>query len=192
MTLLMEPKDAAQLTCLRVVDGYELQGLTQRGWRVVETIITSEPIDIFVPMSEADRQARGHYPNSGGTYYDGQGQVPNGMLRSKALGQICKYLIGQPMESALDLLVSQLEDAKALRAAAEAATAEAAKATKKAEEDLGRMTKSHEVCSADRDRHQKTVYELQEQKRKLEVDIGKLRIALGDLRMKEILGGTAK
>jgi len=191
MTMLMEPKDAAQLVCLRVVEGWELRSLTERGWRIVESIITSEPIDLFVAMSDEEARARGQMLGGcGQTYYDGVGQVPFGMKRSKVLGQICKYLIGQPAESALEDLQVELDAMKEAVRLAETEAREASKATKTASEALARKTELHDALLKERDDLYARFYKLDAQRRTFELDIGKLRTALGDLRMKEILGSS--
>jgi ribosomal protein S21 len=196
MTMLLEPKDAAQLTCLRVVHGHELEGLTRRGWKVVETLVETELQSVTEPASDSEmesikRQYGGYVPQ-GQTYYDGSMSVPVGMRRRQIPVQVTKFLVGEPLESALEELVSQLEKEGTARGRAEREVADALTLTKKAEEESARLAKSHDVCSKDRDRFHGEVYELQAQKRKLEGDIGKLRVALGDLRMKEILEGSAK
>lgn len=193
MTMLMEPKDAAQLVCLRVVDGYELESLTKRGWKVVETILTSEPVEIMITMTDAEMQQRGQmHGGCGQFYFDGVGQVPSGMKRSKALGQVCKFLVGQPEKDALDELATQLDSEKNKRHQAEREFGEVAKVASKSEDDLAKLKLEMERCSEGKERLQNRVFELDDLRRKLELDIGKLRTALGDLRMKEILEGAGK
>jgi hypothetical protein len=196
MTMLLEPKDAAQLTCLRVVHGHELDLLTRRGWKVVETLIETELQDVLEPASDAEMEAvkrqYGGYIPQGNTYYDGTRNIPVGMRRRQVAVQVTKFLVGESLESALEELVSQLEALRAVNAKNAQATTEAEAATKKAQEELARMTTSHEACSAARDNWEKRAHENAARQRKLEGDIGKLRVALGDLRMKEILEGSAK
>jgi len=196
MTMLLEPKDAAQLTCLRVVHGHELEGLTRRGWKVVETLVETELQSVMEPASDSEMDAvkrqYGGYVPQGQTYYDGMMNVPIGMRRRQIAVQITKFLVGEPLESALEGLVSENEAVRAAKYAAENAKATAEAATKKAQEELARMTTSHEACTAARNDWEKRAHENAARHRKLECDIGKLRVALGDLRMKEILEGSAK
>lgn len=154
----------------KVVLQHELQGETQRGWKLVALLEETE----YVMAMESE-------PTGGGQY----GTVS--VQRAKP-HVFHRYLVGRDETSALTELTRRLEEKEVQQKETSAALA-AARVTERDHDKLvAERDDLREKLQLGHEQHQGYQKLYQEKFRKYESDIAKLRAALGDIRMKEILG----
>jgi len=158
----------------KVVDAHELESVTSAGWKLVFTYQESTTMPFF-----EQEQAVG--PNT----YPGQ------TVRVQKLYPVTQtcFVVTLDADSSLERVSSELEKTKkALEAsAAELKKLDEGAADAKKNLEAARLQASKwEQCHSTT---QKLLDEARTQNRKIEEDIAKVRKAVGELRMKEILGG---
>jgi len=171
-----QPVDGVVTVC----DEHQVEGYCRRGFRLLQ-IIYSDYADMFQETThDNDNGHNGSYGgNMTATHTVSKPMVLRRARFVMVLGE------GQALEEA-DKKISGLEDE--LRRVNKASM----DIVKTKEADEKRLKELEEV----RDRHLETIRlktteagQLREKSRKLEEDIGKIRTAVGDIRMKEILSG---
>lgn len=167
-------------TVYAAVEQDQLEGRSYRGFTLAAVIYEDQLVAVEGDESRPDRRPQHGFIHDPPTV----GHVaPQAVVVRRA-----RYLMRQDAESALAKLHLELEAANELRTAAyqrdrerERLDAEQEKETKKLRTEL--QTARDNYAAVVRSREADLTA-----RRKLETDIGKLRGALGDLRMKEILG----
>jgi hypothetical protein len=188
----------------KVVDASGLDFLTQQGWRLVAIVAETYTETTFVPMTESElrtatREAS-HF-----TVYNARPRdsdalfVPPGMKAHVVPCVRHQYLVARHGDQVVRDLTERLEAATGATRAAE----EDAHTTKR------ELDETHRVLAQEREAHQATACQvdrlggqliasredrsrLAQSRRQYEVDLAKLRKALGDRQIDDILKGDKK
>lgn len=152
----------------KVTDGYNLQSCTSAGW-------------VLVASFEETRVERGY----GGTTYGPNGVALPPSSPTENIVREVRHIVARPLESALAAAAIVLADAQrtsqnlAELLAEEKDKREQAEArTERAERDVQRWRESNELLTARLDKY-----------RRQEVDLGKLRAAIGAIEFGRIVEG---
>jgi hypothetical protein len=158
------------VTIHKVIHHAQLEQHTSDGWKIVESFDQNVAMQVTTPEYDPPYTQNGCA--SGGHYISAQ---------SVALGLVRMFLISRESDSPIPALQStivelnsELKQKDAHAQSCEKTIAQYQKDLSLEKDDMGRLKKSFE--------------QVQDSKRKLEGDIGKLRIEIGDSRMREILG----
>lgn len=159
---------------LRVVRANELTNLTERGWKLKQVLDETE-------IQHADEYVYVPDPR-----YGGQGIQQKTSAKPVVLSTH-RYLVELDEGSTLAQAAEAAEQSRARQVAEQNRAFNLEKELKQTQETLKEQVKEFQDLSK---WHAQLKQELQgeySQRRKMEVDIGKLRTAIGDLRMREIL-----
>lgn len=169
----------------RVVDAGTLHELTREGWLLLAVLEHEElvPVDEPIPVPEAQFERT----KNGGSY-SGTSPVT---WRKQVLVRSQRFLVRQPVDAALADAQKRLADANDLLSLIQATKHGLANEKHVLTEKLAdydqRLTKSNQDYNRVHGMYQNAA----DRSRALEGDIGKIRTAIGDLRMREILEGKA-
>lgn len=155
---------------VRVVGEFELQRVTQEGW-VLLAIVTEQQ------TTSTTEQV----PNSG--QYGGTIGIQKTMLQT-----ITRYVVGRDEESALGAMKAEVLAAQEKARENSRALEDLAASEKKLKESKEQHAAAEGMLDKLREVREGEARQREQAVRKYERDIGKLRAALGDIRMKEILG----
>lgn len=176
----------------KIANEHEVETLTRGGWELDEILEedqiatvdeTMSPQDVVLQLDNMQKAySYGQQP-----YLNGM-PVPNGVKRRMVVVRAKRYVMRQSEQSAVAAAEKRAEEAIARRSEARSAHStvqkelETAKAlAAKHEERIAQLTHDVKVY---RDEAQQQ----RDAKRQMEQDIGKVRQAVGDLRMREIIG----
>lgn len=162
-----------------------LETLTRAGWTLAKILQSDKMIDVqeeVAAFDEAPHNPSGGYRNAGWhqTY-----------VTKKAVVTDTLFLLEQDESSAIAELEAKLKDVETKASAAEVEK-------KKAEKDLAelkaRAVDERAYAARVNDMFEKSrreVSDLEKTKNRMEADLAKVQRAVGELRMREIVGGTA-
>jgi septal ring factor EnvC (AmiA/AmiB activator) len=172
---LIVKMDVPDLAGFQVVDANDgdLCNMTSRGWRLVAIIHEQVVKQVYEETQ----------PNQNG--YRTQ-------ITKNIVMDVARYLIGREKESVLDDVSKRADDAEAKKNTAESTVCELKRELTKIGTALNEQSSVVEKLKAGIDTRDKTVFEARKTIQKFEGDIGKIRSAIGEIRMKEILEGAAK
>lgn len=178
----------------KVISAGELEQATSEGWRIIESF----EVEGAEPFHE-DRvqEFPVHIHLSGQDSYgleqalrNGMGGVVHHLKRFERVKQVV-FLVGKTKETAVGELKGQIKQLEEVAVAHEEVVAgmvkgkeEVAKRYAKLEEGVGRMRESQ-------DSYYKQKIEAEKRAREMEADISKIRNAIGERQMNEILKGTS-
>jgi len=157
----------------KVVHAHEVEFLTSVGWRIVRVMETTVPIKYTVKGAEQGNQANG--------WINTQAQV------LEEVGTVPVFLVAQHHDTEMATLREQLQKSQESEEAAKHSAASGAAFVKKLSADCAQEKTGHAATKASLNETCEQLRKSREYARKVEADIGKLRSALGELRMKEIL-----
>lgn len=181
LSLLVQAKCAEPVYEYEVVDAHALSQRTKfEGWQVVESVQEDMPL-----------------------YLSKQVQVPGNSytttLQEQVVGRQTRYLVRRPVDSPIVGLLAAAKDANANASAC-------LEETKKLKDELAKMNTSFKQLQEQRDAEvgksmevkqeadvrvaaaEKKLLDMQATARTAEAQLAKIAFALGDLKMKEILG----
>ena len=170
----MNAIDTHGLTVFKLVKFIEVEGLTSIGWRLlgtvnrssIATVFEAEPVPTLSP--------------SNGMY-----QPPQTMqINRHHVVDDPLFLLGRDDESALAVMKANLDAAKAVVLE----HASCSGVLKISQSEVERTKQTKEVWESQSRQLEKNLSKAVEGSRQMEQDIAKLRTALGEVRMKEILG----
>jgi hypothetical protein len=175
----------------RVIEAHELKELSKRGWTLVAVIphqivqIEDEPVP-FESLQVEHQKRQGNY---NGGFHPGQGGV---LYQKRAVVlQVSRYLVRRPKDATFEELADEAEKARSAAAHAEWEREAQSKVLKEATEKLLAGSKTIEKLEANERTQRSRLNTAETRNQKLEQDIAKIRTAVGELRMREILEGKA-
>ena len=157
----------------KVVRAPEVESLTSAGWRIVRVMETAVPIRYTVKGAEQGNQANGWI------------NTPAEVLEE--IGTVPVFLVAQDRDTEMATLREQLQKSQESEESAKHSAASGAAFVKKLSADCAQEKTGHDAAMASLAEARAQLQKSREHARKVEADIGKLRSALGELRMKEIL-----
>ncbi len=157
-------------------DNVEYQIGRGGGWRLLALVPSQQSRDAFASCQ---------YHGSASGCYSGC----NGRKSTTEVLDIVNYVIGRKKDDPVAEIAARLEQAESRCNTLQRSVNDLTKEKKAVDEKLAEAEKRTEGLRQQHDGLTGNYAGLEARGRKLELDIAKLRTALGDLRMKEILGG---
>lgn len=157
----------------KVVDAKDVESLTLQGWRIDRTLEESyvEPFHETTPFAVP------------GQTYTMSGSGTKGFLVTRI-----RFLMTLDELSATAQLRVQMEQAEQLASSARKMQTDAEEALKKQQAEVLRLEGLNTRAERENTRLSESYNDAQKMKIKMENDISKIRTAIGDLKMKEIIG----
>ena len=187
---ILKVNDATGLVQFTVVDGKDLKQLTERGWILIAVLQEDvvEPVRQPVPLElQKDLNLRLNAPQ----HHQTMDRNWSSLFHTWDMPVVrvaCRYLVGlregsvlEHLNDKINALEKQINDF--LREGMEKT-----RAVTKLEEELNATKGKLELASKTSSTNFQRVAAAESIQRKLEEDIAKLRSAIGEIRMKEILG----
>lgn len=164
----------------KTVPAESLHDHTQKGWIVLDAFDQDETDVVY------DTEAR-RLQDPSGCYHPDTVQVQRTLVLRRR-----HFLVGLSENSVVAQVTSERDEAQTKRREAEKALEDIRIVNQKVEANAARLLDNEQRMSAEVKRLRAGLDEEKSRVRRMEDDLGKVRAAIGDLKMREILGeGTA-
>lgn len=163
---------------VKTVEQHELESHTMQGWRLI-AVLQEQRVEL------AQRQEVNPHPNNGNNYQY------NSIINLNAPQVVTRsvYLLGLDEHSSMSKVNNELHRCQAERSHVASKLIDLNEKYKETERKLANLTKTHQQVCGDNDAMVRGRAEQAAAIRKYEGDIAKIRAAIGELKMKEIIGG---
>lgn len=183
--MLTKEKPAKEKKIYRTCGPGDLEILTRDGWSLVKVIQSDRMIDVLEDVAHFDEA-----PHRSDGYYRAPGWQ-HASVTKKVVVTDTLFLLEKDESTVIAELEAKIKEAEAK---ASAADVEKKKAEKDLFEEKGASQRLSAAAIRSQELHAKLLVdteELRKTKARMEADLGKIRLAIGDLRMREIVGGPA-
>lgn len=167
----------------KVVDGYDLERSTERGWRLVEILRES---DVSVGTDEELHPQFVNHDYGSGSYYGGDEKV---RLDKAHVVERSRFLLRKDPDSAIAEVVDEMDEMESRVSGMERERKAALERVGVVESQLGTLLRQVEEKNRQVERANTECAAARDQRLKIEADLAKVRQAVGELKMKEILAG---
>jgi hypothetical protein len=174
---------------VRQVDYVELGQLTQTGWILIGVVDHPEVIDVEEPIPFPEVQAE-HIKKADSFRYNASGGDPRvATWKKKVLVTTKRYLVRQSSDATHDELVRKLHDAEAEARQEHSIANNMTHEYQRSQEEKTKLVAEHLALAKKYDERGTALFTCQDTKQRLEADMAKIRVAIGESRMKKILAG---